>query len=96
MGKTITTRKQYDEEMKRGGYTTQEKARDLANKARKKSSKTYTPSAKARAIINSCNKDRKGRVRLSDRQIDGLKSMGVTFDEKKKQEVIKETNLQGR
>jgi hypothetical protein len=95
MGKVITSERQYKEEMKRGGYCSQEDATSIARRAREKSNKAYAPSDKARAILNSLHPDRKGKVKLSDRAIDGLKSMGVSFDQKKVQEHIKEKNLGG-
>lgn len=96
MGKRIKSKKHYEEEMKRGNYISQDKARAIADEKRKKGHKAYAPSEKARHIINSCNPDRKGRVKLSDRQIDALKSMGVSFDGKKKDQMLKEQNLKGR
>ena len=87
MGKYIHTERQYKEEMKRGGYCSQEEATARAKQARRKSARAYIPSEKSKAILNSLNPDRKGRVKLSDRAIDGLKSMGVTFDKSKVKEV---------
>ena len=93
MGKVITSERQYKEEMKRGGYVPQRQADAIAKAARAKTQRAYTPSDKSRAIINSLNKDKKGNVKLSDRAIDGLKSMGVTFDQGKVKEMTSGPNM---
>ena len=93
MGKYISTQRQYNEEMKRGGYVTKDKADAIAKAQRAKTSKPYTPSQRTRGIINSLHPDRQGNVKLSDRAIDGLKDMGVTFDAKKIKEQTTGPNL---
>ena len=54
LGKYITSKAHYEKEMKKQGMMSYDKAREVANKARKANMKPYTGiSDKARAIINS-------------------------------------------
>jgi len=72
-GKYIRTKEQYDRAVKEAGmvkYTGEEKSPKL---------KDYELSSKSRAIIASVKgkADKRGNVKLSDREIDALKSMGA-------------------
>ena len=91
MGKYISSRKHYKEEMARGGYINYDKAKEIAEKARKEGRKDYKPSAETRSFLNSLRPDKKGKVELSDRQIDYMKSKMET-DDNKVNNIIKEAD----
>ena len=79
MGVHITSKKQYKNEMARRGFVSFSEGQQLVKKASE--SKEYKPSKKALEIINSVkNSERKGKVKLNDRAIDGMKSLGMSFD----------------
>lgn len=82
MGKHITSKRQYQEEMAKGGYVTFERAEEIAAKARRDNKKGYALSEKAKDIIATAKNsaDRKGNVKLGDKAVDALKSMGMKFD----------------
>jgi len=83
MGKHITNKHQYTEEMKKGGYVTFERGQELSRQACDNKKKDYNYlSDKASEVIKSARNstDRKGRIKPSDRLIDGMKSVGVNFD----------------
>jgi hypothetical protein len=81
MGKHISSRREYENEMVKGGYVTFEKSQQLCKDFRDKEEKqTYSGlSKKASSLLNSVNPDKKGRIRLSDRQISAMKEVGVKF-----------------
>jgi hypothetical protein len=83
MGKKITSKNQYNEEMKKGGYVPFEKGQELARQACDNRKKDYDYlSTKASEVIKSARNstDKKGKVHMSDRLIDGMKEVGVNFD----------------
>jgi len=81
MGKYITSKKHYQDEMRKGGYCTFEKAEELASKARRENHKPYEGlSDKARGIINTVKQQDKKNFKLSDRTIDAMKELGVRFE----------------
>jgi hypothetical protein len=83
LGKYISCRKQYDEEMKKGGFVSYEKGCELAEKAKENLHKDYKElSPKALGIIKSARlmSDSKGNIKPSDKLIDGMKEVGVRFD----------------
>lgn len=79
MGKNIKSRDHYDYEMKKGGYVDYDKAKEQAAAYDAKSRKEYKPSAKALEILRTVkdSADKKGNVKLSDRTIDAMKSIGA-------------------
>ena len=82
LGKYIHSKKQYKEEMKRGGFVSFEKGKEIAEKARTKMRKSYGKlSDKSMDIIRSAKqmKDHKGRIRPGGRMIDAMKEVGVNF-----------------
>lgn len=81
MGKHITSKRHYQEEMKKGGFVPFEEAESIANKAQRESHKDYEPSEKLLNLVSSvkCRADKKGKVKLSDRQIEAMQSIGVNF-----------------
>lgn len=78
LGKYIKSKRHYQNEMAKQGMVSYEKGRKLAEKAKKE--KPYKISDKALAIINSTHPDSKGKVKLSDRAIDGMKDLGCSFE----------------
>lgn len=80
MGKHITSKRHYDNEMAKGGYIPYEKACQIAESVKNRQTK-YELSPKARAVIESARNsaDRKGNIHKSDRLIDGMKEVGVKF-----------------
>lgn len=84
LGKYISSKRQYENELAKGGYIPYEKAQALAKLAEEKKNKPYTYaelSQKAKDILSSAesSKDKKGNVKLSDRTIDAMKDVGVKF-----------------
>ena len=79
-GKHIGSRKQYDEEMKRGGFVAYEKGLRIAEQSSKIKYKGL--STKAENIIRAASLigDRKRNIKPSDRLIDGMKEVGVKFE----------------
>jgi len=71
-GKYIKNKDHYDREMKKAGMVT-------LDKISTRKEKEYVLSDKARGIINSASmiKDKKGNIKLSDRQIDAMKETGA-------------------
>jgi len=83
MGKYINSKKQYDEEMKKGGYISYDEACRRADKIQsQRDNPDLKPSRKVLDIIESAknSKDKKGNVKLSDRTIDAMKELGVGFN----------------
>jgi hypothetical protein len=82
LGKYITSKAQYDNEMARQGMVSYDEGKILAEKARKEKIKPYTISQKAQEIINTAKRsaDRRGKVKLSDKTIDAMKDLGVSFN----------------
>lgn len=74
-GKYIKSKSQYENEMAKQGLKPVEQFGQVSEASRKE----YKLSEKARAIIESArsSKDSKGRVKLSDRTIDAMKSIGA-------------------
>lgn len=82
-GKYISSKKQYDEEMAKGGYVPFEQGEEMARKARERLHKPYTGlSPKAEEIIRTAGnmKDKKGNLKASSKLIDGMKELGVRFE----------------
>ena len=74
-GKYIKSKAHYQQELEKSGMKPQEAFGQVSPAPRK----DYVLSSKAREIIKSASqsKDRKGNVRLSDRQIDAMKEIGA-------------------
>ena len=74
-GKYIRSKAHYQEELAKSGMKQVEEVGQVSSPKRKE----YTLSPKAREIINSSSriKDKNGNVKLSDRQIDAMRSMGA-------------------
>lgn len=78
MGKHITSKAHYEKEMVKGGYITYEQSERIASQVRREQRKDYKPSQKMIDIVNTAkNSAKKGKVKLSDRTIDAMKSMGI-------------------
>lgn len=80
MGKYITSKHHYDNEMAKGGYIPYEKAQAIAESVKNRQRK-YELSPKAKAVIESAKNstDSKGKVHYSDRLKQGMKEVGVKF-----------------
>lgn len=82
LGKYISSKRDYVESMKRGGFVSFEKGQQLAEQSHENKRRAYNGlSPKATEIIKSASniKDSKGRIKPSDRLIDGMKEVGVNF-----------------
>ena len=80
MGKRITSKKHYQEEMKKGGYIPYDQACQIAESIeQKRNNPKLELSQKAREIIETAKltADRKGNVKCGDRMIDAMKDVGV-------------------
>ena len=83
MGKYISSKKQYESEMVKGGYVPYEKAEQMAELARENSKKKYNGlSEKTMKFFGEVKQmaDRKGNIKVSQRYIQGLKEHGVKVD----------------
>jgi hypothetical protein len=81
LGKYITSKRQYDNEMAKQGMVSFEKGDAIAKKAQTNGHKPYILTDKAKQVIN-CAKlsaDRKGNVKLSDKLVEGMKEVGVNL-----------------
>lgn len=79
-GKYIRSKRQYEEEMKRGGFVDFEQGNRVAEQTNKYlDNRELTP--KAQAVIKAARlqTDRKGKIKPSDRLLDGMKEVGVKF-----------------
>ena len=81
-GKYISSKKQYEEEMKRGGFVDYEKGCRIVEQANLKNSqyKGLTPQAENVLKAARLQTDSKGRIKPSDRLLDGMKKVGVNFN----------------
>ena len=79
LGKHITSKAQYNEEMKNGGFISYDEA-----KTRERQPAPFSVSRETISIMKSIkdSADKKGNVKLSDRQIDAMKKNGMQFGEK--------------
>jgi len=82
LGKYITSKRHYDNEMARQGMIPYEEGKKIAEQVQKDKIKPYTISKKAQEIINTAKNsaDRRGKVKLGDRTIDAMKEIGVSFN----------------
>jgi len=81
LGKVVTSQRQYNEEIKRGGYIPYEECQQrVDNNLAKQAVFGVSDEAKSWMRDVQASADKKGNVRLSDRQIDVLKSKGQTVD----------------
>ena len=79
MGKYINSKKQYQEEMRKGGYVPYDEGCQQAELSEKKLRKEYQLSKRAENIIRGVQSvaGRDGKVKLSDRMIDEMKDFGA-------------------
>lgn len=81
LGKVVTSQRQYNDEMKRGGYISHDECNDRVKSNLEKQSRfsvsddavEWMQGVKAKA-------DKKGNVRLSDKEISALKTKGMAVD----------------
>ena len=78
LGKVITSQRQYNEEIKRGGYIPYEEAQERTAKL-VESRKQFKVSDEAQGWMREVKSvaDGKGNVKLSDRQIQAMKDRGT-------------------
>lgn len=83
MGKYITSKKHYQEEMRKGNYMEEDKAFALADKINEeRDNPKFKLTKKAEDIIKYAGsiKDKKGNVKLGGRAIKAMKEVGVRFE----------------
>ncbi len=80
-GKYIGSRKQYENELKRGGFVAYEDGLRIAEQS-SKNCEYKGLSNQAENVIKAArlSSDSKGRIKPSDRLIEGMKSVGVKFE----------------
>jgi len=98
IGKYITSKRHYMNEMAKGGYIPFEKAESIAHEAEIRNRKEYRLSDKAMGIIKSANssKDSEGNVKVEGRMIDAMKEVGVNFNLRDKLPKHYQENNKGR
>lgn len=81
LGKVITSQRQYNDEIKRGGYISYEECEDRARRTAE-SRRWKGVSEEARSWVKGVysKADRKGNVKLSDREVDALKAKNMKMD----------------
>ncbi len=79
-GKYISSRRQYEDELKRGGFVAYEDGLRIAEQSSKIEYKGLSTQAENVIKAARLSSDRKGRIKPSDRLIDGMKSVGVKFE----------------
>ncbi len=80
LGKQIRSKAQYQREMERQGFVSQEKGEQIAERARSANHKDYNGlSGKAEEVVKAAYqmKDSKGNIKCSDRLVDAMKEVGV-------------------
>ncbi len=75
LGKYISSKAQYNEEMARGGYITQDKADAIAEKKQAERNRPYIASKELRELTTAVAEtaDSKGRIRPGGRAIEKFK-----------------------
>jgi hypothetical protein len=81
-GKYIRSKRDYEEEMKRQGMIPQEVSDNYVDNLEKKLEENQYKgiSKDAERLIRSVHKDRDGKIKLSDRQVDEMKKIGVKVE----------------
>jgi len=79
LGKVVTSQRQYNEEIKRGGYISYEEGCERAKK-NQDAHQWNGISEEGREWVKgvAAKADKKGNVRLSGREVEALKSKGMT------------------
>ena len=82
MGKWITSKAHYKEEMKKGGYVTEGESNDMVASWESKHKTSYKPSKDCHEIIETLKHkaDKKGNVKMPEKCVEKLEEMGMTFD----------------
>jgi len=68
LGKYIHNKRQYLDEMKKGGYVPQKEGDQIAEATQKARRKQYKASDNTRQFVNSLKTDKKGNLKMSGRQ----------------------------
>ena len=79
LGKHITSKRHYNDEMKRQGMVSFEKGQAMADKAQEKMHKDYKLKDETRRFLKNINKTKDGKVNLSGREMAYMKKVGVDF-----------------
>ena len=81
--KMIHTKEDYWKEMKRQGMVPLKEAEAMAKDYEKRRNQPHKVSDKTIGLVRSIGdmrKDKNGKIKLSDRQIDAMKATGVNFN----------------
>jgi len=80
-GRYISSRAEYEKAMKEEGLIPLEQAKVIAEKVQQEGREYPNKlSPKAMSLLRSVHKDKKGRIKLSDRQVDALKEVGAKVE----------------
>ena len=83
LGKHITSKKQYENEMQRQGMVSADKGNEMAAKTRESRRKEYKPDKDTLQFVNSLHGDKNGKIQLSGRQLEFMKKKGVSLERPK-------------
>ena len=80
LDKVVTSERQYKEEMKRGGYISADAGNEIVKRNLEKQ-REFKVSKNAEQWMREVKlkSDRDGNVKLSDRQVDAMRKMGMSF-----------------
>lgn len=80
-GRYISSKAHYEKVLSAEGFISKDKADVIAENVRNKRNqdKYDKLSPQAMELLQSVNKDKKGRIHLSGKQIDGLQKLGATL-----------------
>lgn len=82
LGKKVYTKDDYLSEMKKQGMVPQKEAEQMVKEFEKRKHTYDKPSEGAMDLMNCISnkrKDKNGKIKLSDREIDQMKKIGVNF-----------------
>ena len=80
-GKYVSSKAHYEQLKQHYGMMDSDKAREIAEKAKEQKKKPYILSDKAKEVIEAAKQSSKnGKLKMSDKLIDGMKEVGVNFD----------------
>ena len=83
LGKHIRSKAHYENELAKGGFVPYEKGCQIAETAKRRNYKPYNSISKeAETLMREAkmSSDKKGKLKCSDRMIDGMRKLGVRFD----------------
>jgi hypothetical protein len=84
LDKVVTSERQYKEEMRKGGFISQERGDEIVrNNIEKRKEFKISKNAETWMREARMTADRQGNVKLSDRQVDAMRQMGMKFQDPK-------------